>query len=155
MMICTNNMLHRLAPACLMCSCALLLDFYLNSCVHAMPKADDVPKVSSGSIALTFTFPLTVNGYAAGDGAEQGSMQPNGQPKAPAGGPEKSSQLDDFSHEPQVPPLKLGILIFMFLCKYGCHSHSFHLALCCSPSRSCGMQGSCSHLHMFESASSV
>ncbi|CAK0781249.1 hypothetical protein CVIRNUC_005324 [Coccomyxa viridis] len=49
-------------------------------------------------------------------GAEQGSMQPNGQPKSAAGAPEKVSQLRDFGHEPQVPPLKLGILVFMFLC---------------------------------------
>ena len=78
-------------------------------------------------------------------------MQPNGQPKSAAGGPEKVSQLGEFGHEPQVPPLKLGILIFMFLCEYYGYSHSFHLVNCSSPSKSCDMQRSSCRLYMYPS----
>ena len=31
---------------------------------------------------------------------------------------QKSNGPQELAHEPQVPPLKLGILIFMFLCEY-------------------------------------
>ena len=31
--------------------------------------------------------------------------------------PEKGEEREELSREPQVPPLKLAILVFMFLCK--------------------------------------
>ena len=138
-------MLHHPAATCTLCSCALLLDSYLTLLTCVMPRK---LMMCSTDVALSFRSFLSNNGCAAGAGAEQGSMQPNGQPKSAAGAPEKVSQLRDFGHEPQVPPLKLGILVFMFLCKYCCHSHSSHLAVCCSPSNPCGMQGSCCRLHV-------